>query len=324
VKRLPEQEMVTQGVIADEPAAADEPAGDPCVADEDFAAWVRSVSDSLHRTAYLLTGSRDSAQDLVQTALIKIYSAWPRRHDWDNRDAYARRVLVNTALSARRRRWAGERATADLPEPRAAGRPDEIAAVADRDRLRRALLRLPLRQRTAVVLRHDSQPSGTLTADGPAMPAPSTSLPGPAHRSQANLPPRSAWRGSPTSCPTDVSTPSMPYGKYCGPQPIAGNGLGPDGVCTGAETAPPCGPGAVAGQYYAYTLPGYDPAPGCDGLIYFDGRRWLSELPPPDTDSPAAPQYVWMALQADGRLGFISPNGAVGFDPATPATQPDC
>ena len=139
---------MTQGVVADEPA------GDPCAADEDFAAWVRSVSASLHRTAYLLTGSRDSAQDLVQTALIKIYSAWPRRHDWDNRDAYARRVLVNTALSARRRRWAGERATADLPEPRPAGRPDEIAAVAERDGLRRALLRLPLRQRTAVVLRH--------------------------------------------------------------------------------------------------------------------------------------------------------------------------
>jgi len=175
----------------------------------------------------------------------------------------------------------------------------------------------------ALMVDDDSQPSGTLTAGGPAAPAPAT----PAHRSAANLPPRSAWRGSPASvpppCPADVTTPSMPHGTYCGPPPTAGNGLGPDGVCTGAETAPPCGPGAIVGKYYAYTLPGYDPAPGCNGLIYFDGRRWLSELPPPDTEPPAAAQYVWMALQADGRVGLIGP-GAVGFDPATPATQAAC
>ena len=110
-------------------------------------------------------------------------------------------------------------------------------------------------------------------------------------------------------CPPDMSTPSMATGSFCGPAPHAGNGLGPDGLCTGQETRPPCGPGAVAGRYYAYTLPG-----SCDGRVVFDGRLWVSELPPP-TQRPD--MYVWMRLDPDGDLGFIAPNGAVGFLPDT-------
>ncbi len=113
----------------------------------------------------------------------------------------------------------------------------------------------------------------------------------------------------PPPCPTGASVPSMATGSYCGPRPPAGNGLGPDGECTGRESAPPCGPGAVPGHYYAYTMPG-----SCSGLVVFDGRRWVSELPPP---TPVPAFDVWMRLTSGGALGWISPRGAVGFRPYT-------
>lgn len=121
------------------------------VDDADFADFVRARSDSLHRVAYLMTGNREQAQDAVQTALTRIYVAWPRRAGWGDRDAYARRVVTNVILSSVRRRWWGEKPTGELPETPSE---DGSAVVAERDALRRALLSLPVRQRTAVVLRH--------------------------------------------------------------------------------------------------------------------------------------------------------------------------
>ncbi|MGI8868311.1 MAG: SigE family RNA polymerase sigma factor [Mycobacteriales bacterium] len=123
-------------------------------ADDEFASFVRSRSAALHRTAYLLTGDRDGAQDVVQTALTRLYLVWSKRGLWDNRDAYARKVVTNVVLSASSRRWTGERPTEHLPEPAPTRASDGTSTLADRDALRRALLALPVRQRTAVVLRH--------------------------------------------------------------------------------------------------------------------------------------------------------------------------
>ena len=99
----------------------------------------------------------------------------------------------------------------------------------------------------------------------------------------------------------------MATGGYCGPVPVPGNGLGPNGECTGRETNAPCGPGVVVGRYYAFTLPG-----ACDGVIHFDGRVWISELPPP---TKVADFDVWMRLDPNGELRFIGPKGSVGFMP---------
>jgi hypothetical protein len=137
--------------------------------------------------------------------------------------------------------------------------------------------------------------------------ASSTSAP---WRSFTRPPPR------PAPCPTDVMVPTMATGSFCGPQPTAGNGLGPDGQCTGQETGPPCGPGVVVNHYYAFTLPGT-----CNGLIVFDGRRWVSELPPP---TPVPDLDVWMRLTSTGTVGFIGPKGAVGFVPYTGQTLAGC
>ena len=109
----------------------------------------------------------------------------------------------------------------------------------------------------------------------------------------------------------------MATGSYCGPKPVAGNGLGPSGECTGRETAPPCGPGMVPGRYYAYTLPGR-----CDGKLVLDGRPWRSTLPP-STDGPDID--VWAYVNLDGKTaGFIAPAGAVQFDPDIGQRAPAC
>ena len=89
-------------------------------AEADFAAFVVAQSNSLHRTAYLLTGDRDRAQDAVQTALLRIYQAWSRRGSWENPEGYAHQVVTRVVLSSARRRWWGELPTAELPEPNGA------------------------------------------------------------------------------------------------------------------------------------------------------------------------------------------------------------
>jgi hypothetical protein len=111
----------------------------------------------------------------------------------------------------------------------------------------------------------------------------------------------------PPPCPTDLTVPSMATGGFCGPLPSAGNGRGDDGECTGQETTAPCCPTLVLGRYYSYTMPG-----SCDGLTIFDGRRWVSELPP---SSPVADFDVWIALTTSDTAVWISPKGSVGLQP---------
>lgn len=128
--------------------------GNDVPAEADFAAFVAAQSNSLHRTAYLLTGDRDRAQDAVQTALLRIYRAWSRHGSWENPQAYAHQVVTRVVLSSARRRWWGERPTAELLEREEPYSVASMHAVDERDALRRALLTLPAKQRSAVVLRY--------------------------------------------------------------------------------------------------------------------------------------------------------------------------
>jgi hypothetical protein len=112
------------------------------------------------------------------------------------------------------------------------------------------------------------------------------------------------------------STPTWAGGSYCGPPPQPGNGGGPGGGCSGHETAPPCGPGAVVGTYYAYTLPVRR-----DEVITFNGRRWRSDLLPP---SNGPDLWVWMRLAPGGHLRFVSPVGTIGFTPGRGDASPPC
>jgi RNA polymerase sigma-70 factor (sigma-E family) len=118
---------------------------------EDFRSYVAARSPALLRTAYLLTGHRADAEDLLQTALAKTYLAWERIRDREAVDGYVRRVMVNTQTSWWRRRKVDEWPTGELPE-RPAGR-DDTADLDLHDALWTALSTLPKRQRAMVVLR---------------------------------------------------------------------------------------------------------------------------------------------------------------------------
>jgi RNA polymerase sigma-70 factor (sigma-E family) len=115
-------------------------------------AFIDRNSRMLLRSAWLLTGDWASAEDLVQTALLKSWRNWDRIES-DRPEVYVRKVLMNTFISGTRRRWTHERPMAELPERSAA---DEFGSSELRHVLRTALAGLPSRQRAAVVLRYFS------------------------------------------------------------------------------------------------------------------------------------------------------------------------
>lgn len=117
-------------------------------------------SRALLRSAWLLTGSWASAEDLVQTSLLQSWLHWDAIKA-DSPDFYVRRVLMNTFLSGQRRRWTHERPMAELPERAAA---DELPSTELRHIIWRALSDLPPRQRAVVVLRYFNDLSEAQTA----------------------------------------------------------------------------------------------------------------------------------------------------------------
>jgi RNA polymerase sigma-70 factor (sigma-E family) len=118
--------------------------------DREFGEYFDARVAVMRRTAYLLCGDWHRAEDLVQSALVKLYVAWPRLHRGGAVDAYARQVLVRTAIDDSRRRFRRSETVADpVPELPAAAR-----SVEDEVDVRRALAALPPGQRAAVVLRY--------------------------------------------------------------------------------------------------------------------------------------------------------------------------
>ena len=111
--------------------------------------------------AYAICGDWHRADDLLQTAFVKLYVAWPRLRDPDAAEGYARRILVRANVDESRRPWRRESPGLDgldraAPE---AGAYDERSALVD------ALQQLPVMQRKVVVLRHLLDLSVAQTAD---------------------------------------------------------------------------------------------------------------------------------------------------------------
>jgi RNA polymerase sigma-70 factor (sigma-E family) len=129
-----------------------------------FNEFVEARSSSLFRTAYLMVGDHQLAQDLLQEALVKTLMAWPRLRDRANVDAYTRRIIVTTSISWRRRRSFHERPTGTLPE-RVDPDPDPLEAVVTHDAVIVGLLTVPPRQRAAIVLRYYEDLTEGQTAD---------------------------------------------------------------------------------------------------------------------------------------------------------------
>jgi DNA-directed RNA polymerase specialized sigma24 family protein len=125
----------------------------------DLETFVVEHEGRLLRTAYLLTGDRRSAEELLAEALVSTHRRppWPGRSRWGpdgDPVAAVRRAMVR-ALERREGQQVSDRPVG------AAWCPDDAGLLPDRgtEELRRALLDLPPRTRAALVLRlHDALP----------------------------------------------------------------------------------------------------------------------------------------------------------------------
>ncbi len=117
--------------------------------DDEFRDFVVARSAALLRVAFLLTGDRGHAEDLLQTALMKTSRRWTHLVDREASYAYVRRVMVNTQASWLRRRRVVESFVDVVPD--SAASLDDFHAI--EGRTLPALAQLPTGMRAVIVLR---------------------------------------------------------------------------------------------------------------------------------------------------------------------------
>ena len=126
--------------------------GDPAA----FETLVRQHQRMIHSLAYRMTGSLADAEDLAQETFVRAYAQLPKYQGAAKFSTWLYRIAINTCLNWRQREqrrqvvhtlWAGDTEAA---------RPEAGADHADQtgrsERVQAALLRLPARQRAAIVL----------------------------------------------------------------------------------------------------------------------------------------------------------------------------
>ena len=130
--------------------------------DARLADYVRGQWPALVRYATVLCGDTVEAEELVQTALVRVALRWPFVRDKDEPGGYVKRAIVHANINHWRRVRSRERLTSEIPE---VGVADRASAVADQDAVRRALAGLPPRQRAVLVLRYLDDMSEQETAN---------------------------------------------------------------------------------------------------------------------------------------------------------------
>ncbi len=116
--------------------------------DTEFTQFVRAHGDALLRMTRLLVRDESDAQDLLQTALLRLSRRWPVEHP----HAYVRQTLINlTRDRSRRQHLVPE--PAEARDDRVRPLPDPADAHASQAALEQLLSLLPAKQRAAVVLR---------------------------------------------------------------------------------------------------------------------------------------------------------------------------
>ncbi|HXR73163.1 SigE family RNA polymerase sigma factor [Actinocrinis sp.] len=123
----------------------------------EFEEFVTARSAALFRTAVLLTGNRQDAQDLVQSALERACRHWDKVAAAEQPEAYVRRILVNSLKD----RWRIRKRIVEVPFDDA--RPSasigqspnrQVEQVELRRSMIAELLRLPIGIRAVLVLRY--------------------------------------------------------------------------------------------------------------------------------------------------------------------------
>ncbi len=131
----------------------------------EYGEFARAAWPRLYRSAVMILGDRQLAEDLVQTALVKTYVAWPRLRQPDKALTYARRAMVNLSRDwFRKHAWTHE-STVDVAARDGGSDDDHVAELVERVALAEALRSLPPGQRSVVVLRFLDDLSVRETAD---------------------------------------------------------------------------------------------------------------------------------------------------------------
>ena len=118
--------------------------------DEDFTAFVHATAPRLFRSALLLSGDRQLAEDLVQTTYARLYASWRKVRRVGNPVGYAHTTLTRVFLSHRRLRRSSER-----PVDTVADRPAADDSISDlRLDLMAAMRCLSPGDRAVLVLRY--------------------------------------------------------------------------------------------------------------------------------------------------------------------------
>ncbi|CAM5610113.1 SigE family RNA polymerase sigma factor [Streptomyces griseorubiginosus] len=119
------------------------------VREREFREFAEARQTQLRRSAYLLCGDWHQAQDLTQTALMKLYAAWGRVTRDGNVDAYARTILTRTFIDQQRKQGWREESVSEPPDlPSTASATPELRLM-----MQEALMELPPRYRAVLVLR---------------------------------------------------------------------------------------------------------------------------------------------------------------------------
>lgn len=113
------------------------------------------LSPRAYAHAFRVLGDAAEAEDVTQEAMLRLWKQAPR---WDGARAQAAtwlyRVVANLCFDRLRRSRPDTLDEADAPADPAAGMEARLQNMARHDALQTALMRLPERQRQAVVLRH--------------------------------------------------------------------------------------------------------------------------------------------------------------------------
>jgi RNA polymerase sigma-70 factor (sigma-E family) len=118
-----------------------------------FREYVATRGNALFRSALLLTGHRQDAEDLLQTALTKLAQRWQAVHRSGAPDAYLRTTMYHQWISWWRRHRSGQAYAIDAAlEAPATG--DLATEGALRIALAKVLSQLTAKQRAVIVLRY--------------------------------------------------------------------------------------------------------------------------------------------------------------------------
>jgi RNA polymerase sigma-70 factor (ECF subfamily) len=121
---------------------------------EAFSELARATLDRQYAVAYLILRDGDRAQDAVQEALVSAWRDMRSLRDPDAWDAWLHRLTVRCCyrLASKERRRSLQELSVESDHD-GSGPTDLVSSLAERDRMERELIKLPIDQRAALVLR---------------------------------------------------------------------------------------------------------------------------------------------------------------------------